>query len=162
MTNAELKHQLEAQNDEELLIAPEICVWMTIYGGLRNICEVHAQYSCGKLSRSDYIKKSNELLINFVEAADFTHRFNVLLPATIEPRYRSRHRSLDGTFVRVSFSSSFWRWFNWWDDYTKSLPIYVRKHIYHLAAERVSAIEKYRPEGDWLSYRSDCPISFEA
>ena len=148
----------QTQNEELLLCAPEISVWMTAFGGLRTLAELQLEYSQQRITQKQYIRAANEALVSLVETADATHRFGVLLPATIEPHYGRRLRELTDAFLRVDFSPSFWRWFNWWQDYVRMLTISEKKHIYHLAMERVPLVDKYRPSGDWLNYRSESSL----
>ena len=52
------------------------------------------------------------------------------------------------------FSVFFWRWYNWWDDYLKAMPPGQVATIQEAAMSRSPGVERWRPRGDWLEYRS--------
>lgn len=156
MTNAQLESTTGGGGDKDLLLSvPEISVWMTAFGCLRSVDEYLVEWRGDRITEKQYFKSINACLVNLAETADATHRFGVLLPSTIEPHYRKHMRELDDAFLKVDFSPSFWRWYNWWSDYINTLKAYERKHVYHLAMERLRGLEAYRPAGDWLHHRSN-------
>ena len=141
--------------ERDPLESSEICVWMTAFGCLSSMNEFQTARSARVLTDKQYFKKSNACLISLAETADATHRFGVLLPATVEPHFRKVARERDDAFLKIDFSPSFWRWYNWWNDYINTLSIAERKHVYYLAMERLPGLDAYRPTGDWLTYRSN-------
>jgi hypothetical protein len=160
MTNAEINAALDGHKGQDVLLnAPEISVWMTAFGCLRQMGDIQQAYENKKISRKEYYASCNQMLVELAETADATHRFGVLLPSAIEPYYKRRIKNLDDAFLRVQFSPSFWRWFNWWDDYMKAKTDSERATLYHLVTARLAEVDSFRPAGDWLSYRSDAVLS---
>lgn len=156
MTNDELKANLQGSEGSELLVsAPEICIWMTAFGCLRTLQETMEGRKAGTLTDKQFFRQFNEMLVELGETADATHRFGVLLPALLESHYKKRAKQLEDRLVKVDFSPSFWRWYNWWDDYIRSLTAAQTRHLYHLAMERVPTVEEHRPIGDWMSHRAE-------
>lgn len=156
MTDAQLQSTMGGSKDRCLLVeVPEISVWMTAFGCLNSVEEVLTERRQLRISEKQYFKQVNGCLANLAETADATHRFGVLLPATMEPNYRKHLRERDDGFLKVEFSPSFWRWYNWWHDYVNTLSVAQRKYVYQLAVERLPGLEAYRPAGDWLNYRSN-------
>lgn len=159
MTNAQLNAALDGHKGQNpILNSPEISVWMTAFGGLREIADLYAAHEAGKLSTEKYYQTVNAMLVELAETADLTHQFGILLPAAIEPNYKRRLRVLFDAFIKVEFSPSFWRWFNWWDDYMKSLPQADRNNLYKLVTYRLPEVETFRPLGDWIGYRNEPAI----
>jgi len=157
MKNAEIEAPMGDNKDPDPLLVsvPEISVWMTAFGCLRSIDEFAVKWNRKNITRQQYYKAVNGCLFNLAETADATHRFGVLLPATIEPHYRRHLRERNDGLLKVDFSPSFWRWYNWWNDYINTLSTIEREYVYDLAMERLPALEMYRPGGDWLHYRSN-------
>lgn len=156
MTKSDINAALNGQRGQSpLLSTPEISVWMTAFGCLREISDISAAYQAKKLTPEKYYRSVNHMLVELAETADDTHRFGVLLPSSIEPNYKKRVSALKDGFVQVEFSLSFWRWFNWWDDYMKSMPPVARNELYKLVTYRLPEVENYRPDGDWISHRKE-------
>lgn len=155
MTNKQLNDEIE---NTPPITTPEIRVWMTIFGCLDNLRDLTARRKAGKITNESFYKESNETLVGLAEVADITHRFGVLLPSTLEPNYRRRIQQLKDNFIRVEFSPSFWRWYNWWDDYIRTLSPDQIKHIRRITTEECLGAEDYRPTGEWYGYRSDASL----
>lgn len=156
MTNADINAAIDGQKGQSLLLnTPEISVWMTACGCLRELSDIQAAHAANKIVKENYYRSVNAMLIELAETADLTHRFGVLLPAAVEPHYKRRVGQLKDAFIKVEFSSFFWRWYNWWDDYMKAMDQASRNQLYQLVTFRLPDVETFRPKDDWVSYRSE-------
>jgi len=91
----------------------------------------------GELSMDSFIDKSNLVLTQFVQTAGATQRFGVVMPV----------------IEYGQFSSFFWRWYNWWDDYFRGLTPAQVNEIETLAREGVATANSFRPADHWIHYR---------
>ena len=156
MTKSQINAALDGQMGQcPLLNSPEISVWMTAFGCLREISDIASAFQAKKISSENYYRSVNHMLVELAETADDTHRFGVLLPSSIEPNYKKRAGTLKDGFLQVEFSFSFWQWYNWWDDYMKAIPLDARNELYKLVTYRLPEVERYRPQGDWISHRRE-------
>lgn len=137
-TTTKPKKQVRVEDARFLQTAPEISVFMACFGLVNELKVLHAKRETG-LGEREFDRRFNGVLSQFCSVADSTYRFDLVLP------------------VRGygQFSSFFWRWFNWWDDYLKALTPLQISHIEWLASERSPDVNEFRPPGDWLAHRSD-------
>jgi len=135
---AKVKDQEFADN------ACEVSVFMACFGLVNELKTTYAVLHQGKMSQEVFSHRFNSVLHQLCFTAESTTRFDIMLPVL---RYGQ-------------FSSFFWRWFNWWDDYLKSLSP-VRIMALRLAASGGVAdiLAKYRPPGDWIAYNSTPPFT---
>jgi hypothetical protein len=123
---------------EKLLFnAPEVSyfiaclVMVNQLRGLARACE------SGEIPKGAFMGKANEVLSRLTETVAATEQFDIVLPV----------------MDCGQFSPFFWRWFNWWDDYFEGLTPMQVGEIERLGREQDSALEDYRPRGNWLSHR---------
>jgi hypothetical protein len=132
---------LNDERDREfLLYAPEICIFMACFGMRNELIQLERTWP--KPSTLGSSKLFQSLMAQFIQTADATHRFDVVLPVEIRPQP-----------ALGTFSPFFWQWFNWWDDYLKGLHPVEIENVRAMAKGRMQCVEIYRPPGDWLRYR---------
>lgn len=143
-TASKLESFAEAERDFRLR-APEISVWMACFGLTNELRTLDEKAALNLITSAQFSAGFNKILGQLREAADITHRFDIILP--VQP---------NGTF-----SSFFWRWFNWWNDYILTLTPTQVSHLELLASSRVEAVNLHRPAGSWIDYRSTPLFSVE-
>ena len=138
MPNITVETKLQAEQVKRfLLCAPEISIFGICCVMVDELRGLERTFKNGQLTPSAFLDKSTALLAQFTETARATERFGIVLPVVAYGEY----------------STFFWRWFNWWDDYFQRLTPGQINEIEALARERMSAANDCRPEGDWLNYR---------
>jgi hypothetical protein len=105
---------------------PEGGVFLAILGGVNQLKIMAFDYEIGKITRTAFSRKSAVIISDLCKIADDTHRFDVVCPV----------------IEYGVFSDSFWRWFNWWNDYALGLT-----------PRQINSIAKRRPPGDWARHR---------
>ncbi|HWV98622.1 MAG TPA: hypothetical protein VNZ64_02905 [Candidatus Acidoferrum sp.] len=122
---------------EFLLHAPEICIFSACLELVQELRTLDRTFKAGKTDRAAFVDRVKALLSQLSRTAEATDRFDIVMPVASCGR----------------FSPSFWRWFNWWNDYHIALPPAQIAQIERLGREHWFAIKNHRPEGDWLTYR---------
>jgi hypothetical protein len=92
----------------------------------------------GELTKEVFWEKSIAVVTQFCETATATERFGIVLPV----------------IRQGECSPSFWRWFNWWDDYFQTLTPEQVSELENMARQRMPEAERYRPADDWSNYRN--------
>lgn len=139
-TTTKPKKAARARLDAEFLAAaPEVSIFMACFGLVNELKVLHKWRERGDLTERDFDNRFNCALSTFSLVADATWRFDLLLPV----------------MGYAKFSTCFWRWFNWWDDYIKAQPPMQLAHIEWLAKVCSHDVDQFRPAGDWLEHRSD-------
>ena len=125
------------QDKEFLLNAPEVSLFIACLGLVNELRGLEAAFKRGESTRRDFQDRAKAVLAHLNETVDATERFDIVMPV----------------MGYGQFSPFFWRWFNWWDDYFKGLTLAQICQIARQARERVPAVNDYRPESHWVSYR---------
>lgn len=125
------------QDKEVLANAPEVSLFIHCLVMVNQLRALERGFKNGEIERSAFLDKSNAVLGQFSDAVTATERFDIVLPVV----------------DYGEFSSFFWRWFNWWDDYFKGLNALQIVEIERMARERAREVAAYRPEGHWIRYR---------
>lgn len=142
--NTVLKQKLKlADLDAEqgstfFLSAPEISVFVACCVMINEFHGLEKAAHSGDITKKVLDEKSKKLLERLTDAAEATHRFDVVFPV----------------IGRGQFSPFFWGWFNWWDDYLKSLTPSQVAETERRARDGGSLIDDLRPRGHWLRYRN--------
>src|SRR6267154_1536196 len=133
------KSNLGLEQDNEVLVnAPEVSVFIHCLVMANQLRGLERAFKKDEIDRNAFRDKSNAVLKQFNEAVAATEPFDIVMPV----------------FEFGQFSPFFWRWFNWWNDYFKSLTPMQIGVIKGLARERVASVNNYRPEDDWVRYRT--------
>jgi hypothetical protein len=117
--------------------APEISVFVACCVMINELRGLEKGLLTGDITSAIFEVKTDALLDRLGDAAEATQRFDVILPV-IAPG---------------QFSPFFWCWFNWWDDYLKSLTPSQVADTERRARDGGSLIEDLRPKGHWIRYR---------
>jgi hypothetical protein len=131
---------------------------MAAYGCLVALDEAAVKYRSQQVGEEGFYAQSNAILVNLAEIAEETHRFGVVMPLAIENGYKKQLKKLEQEMLRPAFSSTFWKWYNWWGDYIKALSPDEVTHVYQLATMHLPQLARFRPDGDWLNHRADRSI----
>jgi hypothetical protein len=123
----------------DLEIAPEVCVYMACYGLITEMIEVRADLAQHRITKRFHAWRFVNLVSQFCEIASLTWRFDLVLPVS--------DRGIPSPF--------FWRWYNWWEDYLKSLTPAQVQHMERLALDRAPELSRHRPPGAWVDHRAD-------
>lgn len=142
----------KALEKDLLAESPEVCLWMTVRGGLTLLKEIEFEYREKKLDQRGYTKKMNAALVDLAWVIGMLHRFSVVLPCHL---LNPRHLDREEQFVTFTFYPIFWRWYNWWGDYLISLDQPERDLLFRLVTNRSGKVDRFYPPGDWLHHRSD-------
>jgi hypothetical protein len=118
--------------------APEATVFMACFGLIRSLQSLYAASVARRESVWKFSARVLPVYNRFKMTVESTERFDLVLP-----------------MIGTSISTSFWRWYNWWDDYTRTL------NPRQIEAIRAGApdTQQFRPEGDWATYRSNAGIT---
>ena len=131
--------KVRVERDKEFLLqAPEICIFMACSSLVGELRALASALQGGEIKRRDCLEKSEVVLVQLLEAATATERFDIVLPVMGYGR----------------FSPFFWKWFNWWDDYVKGRTPRQLSKLEQLARERKTCIKRYRPKNDWMKHRT--------
>ena len=125
------------QKKEFLRNAPEVSLFIACLGLVNELRGLEAAFKHREFTIHVFRDKSNAVLAHLNETVAATERFDIVMPV----------------MDHGQFSPFFWRWFNWWDDYFKSLTITQIGDIARQARERVPTVNGYRPEDHWVTYR---------
>jgi hypothetical protein len=134
------KHELNVlaqQGSDFLLNTPEIYVFMICSVLVDQMRGLECAFENGEIIESNWLEKAQVVLAILTKAVAATEQFNIVMPVT----------SCGG------FSTSFWRWFNWWEDYFKGLAHTQIAQIERLARERSPGLETYKPTSHWVNCR---------
>ncbi len=138
MPKTTLKTKVQLRKDNKFLVeGPEVSVFLACLGSMNQLRSLEFAFRRGGLQDSAFFEHFNTVLAHLASIAEATERFDIVMPV----------------MDYGCFSPFFWRWFNWWDDYLKSLSTDEIGQIERLARMRKPAAERYRPEGDWVHYR---------
>ena len=130
---------------EFLLHAPEVVLFSACLGIIQKVLILERIFKAGKIDGDAFIHRINILLSQLMRTAEATHRFDIVMPVM--------------DFGR--FAPAFWRWFNWWDDYRKSLTPREIDRLERLARKRARIVNDHRPAGDWQTYSQTPPFRLE-
>ena len=130
---------------EFLLQTPEVVLFSACLAITQKVLTLERAFAAGKINRAAFIRRINILLSQLTRTAEATQRFDIVMPVM--------------DFGR--FSPTFWRWFNWWDDYRRSLTPTEIIQLERLVQARAPTISDYRPEGDWQTCRQTPPFRLE-
>jgi hypothetical protein len=120
-----------------LLNAPEASFFIAVSVMINQLRGLGSAFQTGKIAKGAFMLKFNTVLAGLTETVATTERFDIVMPV----------------MDYGQFSSCFWRWFNWWDDYFKELTPMQVEQIERLGRERDSTLRDYRPRDHWLSCR---------
>jgi hypothetical protein len=138
MPEFSVKLKAAAEPDRELLLLmPEIFIFSSCLEIIQKMRRLELKFQKGRMKRSVFLKRITLLLSHLAEMAGATERFNILTP-------------VPGV---GQFSPFFWRWFNWWNDYRRTLTRAEISHLERLGKAGNAELDNYRPAGDWLHYR---------
>ena len=139
-----LKAVVETER-EFLLHAPEVLLFSACLGIIQKVLTLERTFHSPE-NQPSRIYSSNQRPVFPTHAHGGSHgAIDIVMPVT--------------DFGR--FSPAFWRWFNWWDDYRRSLTPTEIDRLERLAQTRAPTINDYRPEGDWQTYRQAPPFRLE-
>src|SRR3974390_730797 len=130
-TNAES----EVQPERFLSQPPEVSLFIACLVMVNQIRGLDRAFQADELSEKAFVEKARALLAQLSETVAATERFDLVLPV-LGPG---------------EFSPSFWRWFNWWEDYFRGLTQTQIGQIERLGREMSLAVNRYRPKKHWLS-----------
>lgn len=138
MKTAAKAKKVARENREFMDTAAEVSVFMACFGLMAEASGLSRKAS---LVRPEvYAREMFALMRQLSEAAESTIRFSIVRP-------------VEGF---GTFSVFFWRWFNWWNDYVKSLnPDEVTELLRAVRDRDQAYLDSHRPAGDWLDYRKD-------
>jgi hypothetical protein len=135
---ADIRPKMLVQQAKEFLLrAPEIAIFGVCCVMVDELRDLQRALNRGDLSMDSFVDKSNAVLSQFAQTANASQRFGVVMPM-IEYGH---------------FSSFFWRWFNWWDDYFRALTPSQVNEIEALAREGMATANNFRPPDHWIQYR---------
>ncbi|HLH54356.1 MAG TPA: hypothetical protein VKY92_12145 [Verrucomicrobiae bacterium] len=117
--------------------APEISLFVACCVMINELRGLEKTFKAGDITRTVFDDKSAALIDRLGEAVEATRRFDIVFPV----------------FGRGQFSPFFWAWFNWWDDYLKSLTPSQVAETERRARDGGSLMDDLRPKGHWLRYR---------
>jgi len=126
-----------AKDRELRLHAPEIFIFSASLQRVREILSLVCALEAGKIDRPTFDAKIEPVMRGLCRVAEVTQRFEIVVPVT----------------GYGQFSASFWRWFNWWNDYLKTLKPERIREMDRLAAQGLHRLNDYRPTGDWTASR---------
>lgn len=141
MAKVATKAKTKNRDRKFLESAPEISIFMACFAMRNSLLDLDRARADSSITPAQFSEQCNSILDQFHETAEATHRFDIIIPVRD-----------DG-----SFSSFFWRWFHWWDDYLKTIPAQALRRISDLALDRRPGLDQYRPEGDWVNYHTSRP-----
>ena len=134
------------EKDREFLLdAPEVVIFSACHGIIQRVLTLEWVFKAGRIDEAEFSHRINTLVWQLTRTAEATQRFDIVMPVTAFGR----------------FSPSFWRWFNWWDDYRRSLTPTEIAQLERLAQARAPAINDHRPKGDWQTCRQTPPFRLE-
>lgn len=129
----------QAEREQTFFLgAPEISVFVACCVMVNELRGLRRSRQTGDISETAFLHQTKSVLERFSEAAEATQRFDIVFPV----------------MDRARFSPSFWRWFNWWDDYLKALTPSQVAEAERRAHEGRSLLDDLRPRGHWIEYRS--------
>jgi len=121
--------------------APEILIFAACLGRVQALLSLVQSFETGEMDRAFFVARVNSVLRQLIRTAEATQRFDIVAPV----------------IEFGQFSTPFWRWFNWWNAYRKTLKPEQIDDIERLARQNLSRIKDYRPEGDWIAYSDETP-----
>ena len=138
MSKFRAKSRFVVKQDKQFLLnAPEVSFFIAVSVTINQLRDLGHAFENRKIAKRAFMRKFNRVLAELTETVATTERFDIVLPV----------------MDYGQFSSCFWRWFNWWDDYFKKLTPMQVEEIERLGRERDSTLRDYRPRDHWLSCR---------
>jgi hypothetical protein len=138
MPKAKLESDLMEEFDTEFLRhAPEIYIFSACRH-LVELIEALGPAAAGEAKSPRDTERLERLLAQLEALANSVERFDIIVPFTPES----------------GFSPFFWRWFNWWWDYRQRLTQEELDEVHQLQDSHDPAVIKFRPRGDWVTYRN--------
>jgi hypothetical protein len=139
MPDTTTKSKVSTEQAKEFLrSAPEISIFGVCCVMVDELRSFERAFKSGELARDVFWQKSTVVVAQLCETATATERFGIVLPV------------IDAG----EFSTFFWRWFNWWDDYFQTLTAAQVSELETMARERKPETEQFRPQGHWATYRN--------
>lgn len=137
--------------------APELCIWMIVFGFLTTMAEIREDYATCKIDHSTFYPAFNSALAELIKTALATDRFGIILPVTHERNFLKRIEKDPFYIIQADFSTFFWRWYNWWSDHIFEMDDVARQRLFQLGQRQAVALVSYKPPGDWMDYRRTVP-----
>jgi len=134
--------QPQAKSERFLQRPPEVSFFIACLVMVNQLRALDRTYQAGDLPRKVFADKARTLLEQLSKTVAVTEQFDIVLPV-LGPG---------------QFSPSFWRWFNWWEDYFHGLTQTQIGQIERLGRELSLAVNRYRPKNHWLSCPSTPPF----
>jgi len=158
MPEQDAKDPIQEELERQILEgAPEICIWMIVFGCLTTMAEIREEYALSRIDHSTFYPAFNNAFAELIKTAEAVDRFGVILAVVTESNYRRRIKKDPYYVIDAKFSSFFWRWYNWWADHLFELDDVARQRLFRLGHERSSTLAEYKPPGDWMHYRRTMP-----
>jgi hypothetical protein len=114
-----------------------VSLFIACRGLVNELRGLDVAFRSGELPSRAFSEQVHAVLAHLNETVEATERFDIVCPV----------------MEHGQFSPSFWRWFNWWDDYLKGLSVTQLGDLTRQARERVPTVNDYRPESHWVTYR---------
>ena len=133
------------QDKDFLLNAPEVSMFVVCLGLVSELSALDSANKQGEISRRAFTQKAHAVVAHLNETAAATERFDIVMPVMGHGEY----------------SPFFWRWFNWWGDYLRSMPLTEFSEVARQALARAPIVNQYRPANDWTTYRSRPAFTLE-
>ena len=142
------KPNAESQLDAErfLLEPPEVSLFIACLVMVNQLRSLGRSFHDGELTAKAFSEKARAIVEQLSKTVAVTERFDIVLPV-LGPG---------------QFSPSFWRWFNWWQDYFLGLTQTQIGQIERLGREQSFAVNRYRPKNHWLNCPSIPPFFLPA
>ncbi|HWX20307.1 MAG TPA: hypothetical protein VN578_10445 [Candidatus Binatia bacterium] len=138
MPKAIVKTEFRVEDQREFLLeAPELAIFMACLGLVNEMRWLEHAFKQRELSPGVFRNRLNAALSQLTRTAEATQRFDIVMPV----------------MEYGQFSSFFWKWFNWWDDYLSSLSPRQLGQLVRLARERKRSVLKHYPKDHWVAYR---------
>lgn len=158
MPKQDAKDPIQEELERQILEgAPEICIWMIVFGCLTTMAEIREDYASSNIDHSVFYPAFNQAYAELIKAANATDRFGLILPVTTEPNFRKRIERDPFHVISAEFSSFFWKWYNWWADHLFGVDEVARQRLFQLGQSRSAELVEYKPPGDWMHYRQTAP-----
>src|SRR5690242_11353684 len=123
-----------AENRSFRFSAPEILIFAACLGRVQALLSLVESFETGEMEKGYFVVRVNAVLRQLCRTAEATQRFDIVAPV----------------LEFGHFSTAFWRWFNWWNQYRKALKPEQIDEIERLVQHELPEIDKYRPKGDWF------------
>jgi len=130
-----------AENRKFRFSAPEILIFAACLGRVQALLTLVQSFETGEMDRGFFVVRVNAVLRQLCRTAEATQRFDIVAPV----------------LEFGHFSTPFWRWFNWWNEYRKTLRPEQIDEIERLVQQELPELDDYRPKGDWFDHSDGTP-----